>query len=844
MKKLICTVLPVLLVVLSGCSGKKAEKKAVGEFIESGFAGNDTSGTAYETAAENEKLEMRINPDTTDFEIIIKSTGAVWSSSGGIAEEGRGALFSFTYLDASGVTATMNSMADSVEKGQYSIEKNESGATVTYSFGDIANDLIYPVYISAERFEEFTGKMSSYSKATVTSLYRHLAPDLYTDEMYEDFLQTYPKARDKDVYILRNEDMLLNARKQLSAAFEEAGYNAEELERDCEEFDISASVTTNNSFQFNITVEYTLDGDDLVVTLPGEGLYWNDAADGIEKLSVLQYFGSPPADDEGYFLIPDGSGSLMDFYNGKETAGQTVNTALYGENHSITQNESIYSLNQAIMPVFGIKKQNSACFAVIEKGDAIASINAVSGTNTLSARIWPDFSIKDTQQVYPKSLSDSGYYENASYTREQSEPYSGDIKIRYHFMTGEDADYSGMAVWYGNYLFGDSRTGESVPPLYTEIVSSVDYKKTSAGFTYNVIKVLTDFSEAGEIAADAAEESGAREKLILSGWQDTGWRSGYADKLKISSEAGGEDSFSELKELADENGIEFFPDIDLQFVYQSAIGSGVKKELVSRTLVQQLSKVYEYNLSDYQKADLLAYAMTPEYTAESLDNVIREFSELGISSLSLRGLAEYIIPDYSENDVTDREETKEMLSGAVAQHSENGSRLLSRTGNVPFGSNMSDIVELPLISTRNNNCMYEVPFTAMVYSGRIDYAAGAVNLSGASRSDILKLIECNSGVYFITAGSTDDNLKDSYFSKWYSIKYDDIKESVLSVYKEVKQALEGNYGLTVKKHERLADNVYKTVFENGNYVIVNYNGYGVTVGGTEVPAENYVRGAE
>ena len=132
----------------------------------------------------------------------------------------------------------------------------------------------------------------------------------------------------------------------------------------------------------------------------------------------------------------------------------------------------------------------------------------------------------------------------------------------------------------------------------------------------------------------------------------------------------------------------------------------------------------------------------------------------------------------------------------------------------------------------------------MVYSGRIDYAAGAVNLSGASRSDILKLIECNSGVYFITAGNTDDNLKDSYFSKWYSIKYDDIKESVLSVYKEVKQALEGNYGLTVKKHERLADNVYKTVFENGNYVIVNYNGYGVTVGGTEVPAENYVRGVE
>ena len=845
MKKILVMLL-TFLILLGTCGCGKTDKKAVVKgksYIESGTAKNDVTANEYKVVAENDNIVLRVNSDTTDMEVIVKQTGAVWRSIGAIDNDGHGNSISFTYLNHSGAVTTMNAFDDSVKKGQYSIDEIDSGIRITYSFGDIANNLIYPTYISAERFEKFTSKMSEYQKSIAQSLYRHISPDLYSEDMYAEFIKGCPAAKGKDVYLLRNADMLLNTKKQLAEVFAAADYTEDELERDNKEFKVNSSVSSSQSTQFNLVVEYKLDGTDLIVSIPQDSMYWSDNLSGIESLSIMQFFGSPNKDADGYFLLPDGSGAVMNFYNGTENAGRAVTLPVYGENLSVTKNESIYKDENTVLPIWGIKNNDSAMIAVIEKGDAIANINAVSGTESMSARAWPSFNILDTQEVYPKSLSDTGYYTKASYTKEQAGAYNGPISVRYHFLSGDSANYSGMATWYSNYLFGERLLQRHETPLYVETVSGIDYQKNVAGFSSKFISTITSFSETQRISEDLNGNNVGNQKIILSGWQKNGWRSGYVTADKISKAAGGADEFNKLAKYCEDNNIGFYPETDVQLVYSSAIKGSVKKSMVSRNLVQQLASKYNYSLSDYQKKNINAYVMTPDYTASAINSAVNFIKKNGGAGISLRYLSKYMIPDYKSSNLTNREVSKDLLTSLLEEVIKKEKiNTLSRVGNVPYATLLNDVVELPLYSNRQNNYAYEVPFTAMVYSGRIDFSGSAVNLNGTDKKSLLKSVESGAGLYCIVSYRKDEMIKNSDFSEWFSICYDDIKDDILGAYRYVSDAQKSSYGQRITLHERLTDNVYKTSFADGSWIIVNYNEYEFNANGVSVEPCGYIRG--
>ena len=843
-KRLLCLVI-ILLLVLTGCSDSDTAKvdNSKQTYIEFDSAKNDVNATNMNKVAENEYLTLSINPDTTDIEIVNKKTGYVWKSASDYESGTTGKVLELTFLNPSGKIETMNSMDDSVKKGQYKIEQKENGADVTYSFGDIVTDVIYPIYISAERFDEFTEKMSRRQQAVVAPLYLHLAEGVYTDEMYEDFLKKYPAAKGKDTYVLRDSDLLSNIKKQVSTAFSDAGYTEKDLTKDCDDYGIEATVGAAKNIQFNVKVEYKLEGESLKVRLPKEDIFWSAASTGIEKISLLPFLGTPKAEDEGYFLIPDGSGSIMNFYNGTESAGQITNMSVYGENLSITANEKIHNYAQVVLPVYGIKINNNGLIAVFEKGDAIADINFLSGSDTLAARIWADFNLLDTQMVFAKALSNKNANQvaNSSYTMEQAQAYRGDIAVCYRFLSDEKANYSGMAEYYSNYLFGNKTVKDNKFPLYLDIVSAVDYSKVVSGFTYDVVSTLTTFDEAAEIVKDLNKSGIDYQKVILSGWQKTGIRGSYANKAKISSKAGGKKDFIALNDTLSKLGIELFPDYDVQLVYKSALSGSINKSFVSRSLVQQIAQKNIYDISTFQKGDNEAYVMTPEYTAKAIGAAAKQLEDYGIKSASLRYVGKYNNPDYDDDDVTDRQEASELVTKALSDNKEKLSGILTQTGNAYTLTNITDVTNLPLYSRRYNNTV-EVPFVSMVLSGHTNYASTPRNLSGSTKKDLLKLIESGAGLMYTVSKDRDDNIKKSEFNNLYAICYKDLKDSILSDYEYVGNALNGVYGTKITSHEILSSNVVKVTYNDGTYFIINYNEYPVTVENTTVKAVDYFKG--
>lgn len=92
---------------------------------------------------------------------------------------------------------------------------------------------------------------------------------------------------------------------------------------------------------------------------------------------------------------------------------------------------------------------------------------------------------------------------------------------------------------------------------------------------------------------------------------------------------------------------------------------------------------------------------------------------------------------------------------------------------------------------------------------------------------------------YIAAYRNQNRLKSSSQSQYYSVDYNTLKASMKETYEAVARAWEEIGSSTIRSHSYLADNVYKTTFDNGTAVYVNYNTADCQMDGFTIPAKGY-----
>ena len=137
----------------------------------------------------------------------------------------------------------------------------------------------------------------------------------------------------------------------------------------------------------------------LEITLTQTGIRATVALDEIQERSdrilltsvtVLPNFGAAQANDEGYMLLPDGSGMLADF----STRSFTYSQRIYGKDYAVVNTTSSGSSQTARMPIYGMKHENAAFLSVISSGAARAYVEAnAPRTKVLTPLSLPDLSI-------------------------------------------------------------------------------------------------------------------------------------------------------------------------------------------------------------------------------------------------------------------------------------------------------------------------------------------------------------------------------------------------------------------------------------------------------------------
>lgn len=838
----IISVLTAAVFILSGCSAKLNEAIVPTDVVSFGATENDITNTEYQLISENEKLQFWFNADTTAFKLVDKRDGFEWYSTADSAQtkSENDAPFKISYVNESGLIETMDAMNASIAEGQYVWEKTLDGLRVTYSLGEYELELLIPLAMSIERKQFIMDNIEGdFIKSQFDNMYQYVELDKLNDENKEKFSELYPKLTETPLYVLRenvvaSEDKM----KDLAKLLEEAGYTAQMYEEDTENF-VDSNDGKEETPCFRVQLVYQLTEDGLKVTVPASEIQMSASFPMLE-LELLKYFGSPKYGTSGYFLLPDGSGSLMNFYNGRGDL-QEYSVDIYGLDYSAAESEYIYQCDQAYLPVYGIKNGDHAVFAQIEKGDAIATVNAYPGSEQLGAYAYATFRLRSYTKSYVNNTanhSESNYFVSL-----QNKRYNDDIVMNYTVMSGAGADYKGMAEHYRAVLFGDEASVEpSAPALLVECIGQFEKPESVFGINTEKKVTMTTFGQVGEIADCLKEFGVGRLNIKLSGWFNGGYYNRYAGKLSIEQSLGGRDALKELSEKLKNSNIGFYPDADMLYTYKTGSFDQFSSNKDSVTLVSK-AKGYriEYNPATFcRDADYMTpvYINNPSSITRAFEGFFKEYDKLGINGISLRNVGSDLNGDYDDKNGTDRQSVKKIITEALAKTAE-GHSVMTNGVNAYALSHVDYCSSVPLWSTEHDNTDETVPFLQMVLSGNVGYSGPAVNLEGDSKDCILRMALVAADAYYIVGAENHNEVRNTEYSFLYCSDFEHVKTEISELALQYCRDMEGLSGQRITDFEKLDTELYKTTFEDGSTVTVNLSSQDKTVDSTVFTAKSY-----
>lgn len=801
--------------------------------------GSIAEAPGMKLVAQTEALELYVHPETTEIAVKDRSSGKVWLSNPALRDEDSLATphekqvmasqFSILYRDSMGRGNTFLSFEKSVSNNQFQLEGIENGLRITYTLGDTSTGIdALPKFISVQRMEEKV--LSQLDEATG----KYVMNRYYPLKENPEVLERLDEAVSRQLVLVRMLD-----------AFEQAGYTEEDLAYDNEENGISGGGTIADKPHFTVPLEYRLEADSLLVSIPVSQI---EEAKGyrIRTVRLLEYFGAAGAEEQGYMLVPDGSGSLIYLNNGK-SRDEIYAQRVYGED----ENDNSFRRGQVAesvrLPVFGLKAGDDAWFAEIEQGDGIASIHAdVSGRNNMYNNIFASFAIRgeDVLDLYKGNQVEE--------IRLLTDPYyPGDVAVRYHFLSGDQANYSGMAKLYREKLEREGvlkrLEGEEELPLYISLLGAVDVRKTILGVPYKGMHAMTTFEQASQLVQGMQQDGINNIRMRYLGWFNQGLNHKIASKVKHDRVLGSTKELQSLAAQLEKSGGRLYPDVafqhvyrdDLQFAPASDAARFITREQALRTPYNRAFNAMDYDLGTYY---LLSPAKLPYY----VERFMKAYERYGFEAVSLRDLGDLLHADYRVNRIIFRETAKHIVNEQLDKVSKAYSDVLIAGGNAYALPYASHLVNVPTSTSVFNITDERVPFYQMVIHGYIDYAGSPINLDDQQdvQDHLLRSIEHGAAPHFLWSHTSSSKLKftpyDGMFSTMYAAWYD----QAVSMYKTANEVLGRLRTKRMEEHVQHQLGVIEVRYEDGTSVFINYNDQPAAVDGMVIPAKNFAVGGE
>ena len=565
----------------------------------------------------------------------------------------------------------------------------------------------------------------------------------------------------------------------------------------------------NPTLKMSFNINYALLDDGLSISIT-DIKEDEDSKNTLSKMAIYPGFGMTYQQVDGYFLIPDGSGAIVDLSQ-KTHAQSGVQFTTYGKDIGVsTSTRTYYSPEQLSMPMYAICENDKAMMTTVEGGQEFSELNATAaGVSDNYNYTYFRFNFKETTYQY-LGLSETNRRAVPQENRNEFTP-----ELHYH-LYDEKLAYYDLAKKYQQYLLDNKLLNKDKyadTSLRLEFLMQENKKAlfgketihmTSTDFIKDKVQTLLDVGDSFSIS--------------LKGYTSGGFGGSYPYTFSSTP------SYKDLEEYLNEHNVDMNFNVDVVRSFSDKHGNKL-----AMNMSQKLISTGDY----VNGTGETFYRVNPNETA----NLIKEYEKkitnnrgggFDFTSLGFELFSTY----YHENN------TRTSSIGVYQQALQDVSiKKNMRKPNLYMFPYFNNYLDAPVASSGYVLETESIPFLSMVLSGYKSFYSSPINLNFLGEKQLLQLIDYNVCPSFLLTEKDTTKLIDSPSSSYiYSSVYDVWESDIINSYHKVIDVLKQVEGSCFVKREMLSKQVYKNTYENGKSIVINYSSNPITVEGREVAA--------
>ncbi len=561
----------------------------------------------------------------------------------------------------------------------------------------------------------------------------------------------------------------------------------------------------------------------------------------------------------GYYLVPNGSGSLINLNSKNSDGVNDYNERVYGSDDVLFDSEiRVHETESVKLPVYGLHSNNKDMFVILKRGESLAEIH-VQTANDETCKSGESLTNYNTvySRYYLRAETEVKMSTTDSFIVWNDDIFDTQITQLYCFLTEENSGYSGMANYYRDYLVEQGElvksesTDEENAALYLDIIGAVKGDVQTLGITHESVIPMTTFKQAEEILNNYYNDNINNIVVNYQGWMNDGYYHETPDSISVIRKLGGKSDLETLTSLVESKGGKVYGDMAIQHVTFSAEEFNYNLE-AARVYGNGYTAAYgKTSPNTYSNAASIGYrsnlydVLSSKYLPRYVESALDEMADIEMSGISYRDLGSVVYSDMKKTKVIHREHSKEIIEAMLAKSAEQSENIMLNGALAYTFAYADDIINAPI---GDNNYKYvdtEVPFYEMVIHGYINYSGKAINLSADTTSveNILECVEYGASPHFTFTYQPSTDMKYTALNDKYATNYVNWVDESKAIYNEVNTVLSKVTSSSIISHEIIEGTnnlVRKVTYDNGLVVFINYSGSDVTVDGYKVPAKNFV----
>lgn len=599
---------------------------------------------------------------------------------------------------------------------------------------------------------------------------------------------------------------------------------------------------TDTGIYFMIPLEYRLDDNSLVVSVPASGIEEYNGY--VYRIQLLRYMGAGHKSENGYMVVPNGSGSIINFNNGKLTS-TAYSQYIYDIDPMMANYNTTENLDAARLPFFGICRDNRSLLVEVEEGATSSMITAdIAGKFNDYNFAYPIFILRNADNLKNFGTSTSDVYVL------EEEIYDINATVRYTFLNEDYTGYAGLANYYREKLIAK---GELTPkteskdiPLYYDVIGGVKETAHTLGIQHLSTFAMTTYEDVAAMADEFTAAGISNQIVNLQGWFNEGYYHDAPHDIRLVKKMGSKSGLEDLNAKLEALGGSMYAEVEFQRVTAADSGFNWAAEgsryygagyvagfgLVDPTTLRNTTGL-GYREPQF---DLLSPKFLPRY----VEKFVKKIDKYDISGIALRDLGSYLTSDKKRTNIINREEAKEVVLAQLDLLNNTGKKLMVNKANAYSFAYAEDILNVQMGDNAFAIIDGRIPLYQMILHGCVDYSTELLNFDDSEDMTltVLQMIETGTAPHYVFTEQPSSRMKNTGMNQYFATTYDTWKGEAIDIYNRVNEALKYVSGAQIVNHEINGD-VRKLTYSNGVVIYINYSDEAESMDGKTIPAMSY-----